>query len=119
MNASLTLLCAGLAVAAIAVSAAAAQDMATSSKHTAVVLDNARVRVLEVNLAPGESTGMHSHGDNLVVFISGGKATQTMADGSTKAIDRKAGEVTWSDPVTHDTTNTGKAAVRSLVIELK
>ena len=31
MNASLTLLCAGLAVAGLAVSVAAAQDMATSS----------------------------------------------------------------------------------------
>jgi len=42
-----------------------------------------------------------------------------MGDGTSKEIDRNAGDVTWSGAVTHDTRNTGKAAVRSLVIELK
>ena len=32
---------------------------------------------------------------------------------------RKPGEVMWSGPVTHDTTNTGKTAVKTVVIELK
>jgi quercetin dioxygenase-like cupin family protein len=89
-----------------------AQDMAATARDNAkVVLENDRVRVIELNMPPGASTGMHSHDDNLVVFLSGGSATQTMA--------RKAGEVLWSDPVTHDTKNTGKSASRTLVIELK
>lgn len=97
-----------------------AQDMATTAgKSAKVVLDNNKVRVIELNMPPGSSTGMHSHGDNLVVFLSGGAAMQTMADGTTKAMERKPGEVLWSGPVTHDTRNTGKSAVRTLVIELK
>jgi quercetin dioxygenase-like cupin family protein len=97
-----------------------AQDMAaTAGNHARVVLENDRVRVIELNMPPGASTGMHSHSDNLVVFLSGGSAMQTMADGTTKAMARKAGEVLWSDPVTHDTKNTGKSASRTLVIELK
>jgi len=97
-----------------------AQDMAVTAGQSAkVVLDNERVRVIELNMAPGAKTGMHSHGDNLVVFLSGGEAEQTMADGSKKAMSRKPGEVLWSGPVTHDTLNTGQAPTRTLVIELK
>jgi quercetin dioxygenase-like cupin family protein len=101
-------------------STAAAQDLATTAGSKAkVVLENDQVRVIELNIEPGDSTGMHSHGKNIVVFISGGAAIQTMADGSKKAMVRKPGEVLWSDPVTHDTKNTSKTPVRSLVIELK
>ena len=118
-NPTLAIVAAGVVACAFAVPAAA-QDLAkTAGKEAKVVLDNTRVRVIELNMAPGASTGMHSHGDNVVVFVSGGDAVQTMADGSTKTMSRKPGEVVWSGPVTHDTKNTGKSAVRTLVIELK
>lgn len=108
--------CLAMAVATTAF----AQDMAaTAGDKARVVLDNDKVRVIEVNMPPGSSTGVHSHGANLVVFLSGGSAIQTMADGTTRAMERKPGEVLWSDPVTHDTKNTGKSATRTLVIELK
>jgi quercetin dioxygenase-like cupin family protein len=107
------------AATAAAPLAATAQDIASTAKHARVVLDNDRMRVVEVELAPGESTGMHSHGDNLVVFVSGGAATATLPDGSTKSMDGKAGEVKWSGPITHDTKNTGTKPSKSLVIELK
>lgn len=97
-----------------------AQDLAvTAGSNAKIVLDNDKVRVIEVNMPPGSATGMHSHGAHLVIGISGGTATQTMADGSTRSLDTTPGEVRWSDPVTHDTRNTGKAASRSIVIELK
>lgn len=99
---------------------AAAQDMAvTAGKDAKVLLDNEKVRVLEINIAPGASTGMHSHGDNIVYFVTGGKAMQTNADGTSKERTSKPGEVMWSGPVTHDTRNTGMAATKALVIELK
>ena len=41
------------------------------------------------------------------------------ADGTSKTVKRKAGEVMWSDPVTHDTQNAGKTPFKALVIELK
>ena len=92
----LAALCAALILSPLA----AAQDMAaTAGKHAKVVLDNDKVRVIELTMGPGESTGMHSHGDNIVVFLSGGAAVQTMADGSTRAMDRKPGEVLWSGPL--------------------
>lgn len=99
---------------------AAAQDLAvTAGAGAKVVLDNDRVRVIELNMPAGASTGMHSHGDHVVVFLSGGSAVQTQTDGSTRTMERKPGEVLWSEPVTHDTKNSGNKPVRTLVIELK
>jgi quercetin dioxygenase-like cupin family protein len=108
-----------LAFACMAFAPASAQDMAkTAAKYVKVVLDNEKVRVLELNMPPGASTGVHSHDDNVVVFVTGGEATQVV-NGETKVMTRKPGEVVWSGPVTHDTTNTGKTPVKTVVIELK
>ena len=97
-----------------------AQDLAkTAGGNAKVVLDNDKVRVVELTMPPGSSTGMHSHGDSLVVFLTGGTATQALADGTTRQLEQKPGTVIWNEPVTHDTKNTGKALVRTLVIELK
>lgn len=112
-----------LAACAIAMAASlssSAQDMAvTAGEQAKVVLDNEKVRVIQLEIAPGGKTGMHSHGDNIVVYLSGGDATQTLADGTSKARHTEPGEIMWSGPVTHDTENTGKAPVKVLVIELK
>ncbi|MGO4221593.1 hypothetical protein AB4Y64_07020 [Lysobacter sp. TAF61] len=108
-----------LAFACLAFAPASAQDMAkTAGKNVKVLLDNEKVRVLELNMPPGASTGVHSHGDNVVYFVTGGTATQ-VTDGVTKTMTRKPGEAVWSGPVTHDTTNSGKTAVKTVVIELK
>ena len=97
-----------------------AQDLAmTAGKDAKVLLDNDKVRVLELQVAPGGKTGMHAHGDNVVYFVTGGEATQTGADGTTTTMQRKPGETLWSGPVTHDTHNTGKTPFKVLVIELK
>ena len=119
MNRSHLLACLVAATALLPLSTAA-QDMAmTAGKDAKVLLDNEKVRVLEISLAPGASTGMHSHGDNIVYYVTGGTAVQTMGDGTTKERTTKPGEVLWSGPVTHDTKNTGTAATKAVVIELK
>jgi quercetin dioxygenase-like cupin family protein len=106
-------------VAAVSLSSSA-QDMAvTAGEQAKVVLDNDKVRVIQLDIAPGGKTGMHSHGDSLVVFLTGGDATQTGTDGTKTERHTEAGEVMWSEPVTHDTENTGKEAVKVLVVELK
>jgi quercetin dioxygenase-like cupin family protein len=121
MNRSRLIVGACLPAALVLAPIAAAQDMVQVMGNKAkVVLENERVRVIELEVAPGASTGMHSHaGDQLVVFLSGGQAMQTNADGTKRAMDRKPGEVAWSGPVTHDTRNSGKQKVHTLVIELK
>jgi len=115
-----TVMCA-VACALLLPALASAQDLVQSAgKNAKVVLDNADVRVIELNIPAGANTGMHEHKtDQLVVFLTGGTATQTTADGKSKQLTRKAGDVAWSAPVTHDTKNDSGKAVRTLVIELK
>lgn len=115
----LTLMCAACALLLPAL--APAQDLVqTAGKNAKVVLDNDDVRVIELNMPAGASTGKHEHKtDQLVVFLTGGTATQTNADGTSKKLTRKAGDVAFSEPVTHDTKNETGKPVRTLVIELK
>jgi len=100
--------------------AAFAQDMvAVAGKQAKVLVDNDKVRIIEITVAPGGSTGMHSHGDNIVVWITPSDGEQTMADGTKKPLHRKAGEVLYAGPVVHDTVNHGKNTTKAIVIELK
>ena len=120
MNRSTAWLACLVAATALLPLSGAAQDMATTAGDNAkVLLDNDKVRVLELQMAPGGKTGMHSHGDNIVYFVTGGDSTQTNADGTSKTLHTRPGEILWSGPVTHDTLNTGKTAVKALIIELK
>lgn len=97
-----------------------AQDMATVSPGTTkVLIDKADVRVLEVNVKPGEGIPMHSHPENVVYFVTGGKIKTTTSDGKVTETTRKAGEVLWSAPVTHSNENVGTTAEKVIVIELK
>lgn len=109
------------AVAALVVMAPAlAQDLAVSAGSQAkVLLDNDEVRVLELVTQPGAKTGVHSHGDHFVYFVTDGVALQVDADGGSMRRPLKAGELMWSGPVTHDTENAGDAAVKTLIVELK
>ncbi|MFD0740201.1 hypothetical protein ACFQZQ_13030 [Lysobacter koreensis] len=109
-----------LAALALLPLAGIAQDLAvTAAKNAKVLLDNDKVRVIELQMAPGGKTGMHSHGDHVVYFVTGGEATQNNADGTSTKRQPKPGEVMWSGPVTHDTHNTGKAMVKAVIVELK
>jgi quercetin dioxygenase-like cupin family protein len=109
-----------LALACTCAGAVTAQDMAAVSPKTAkVIIDNAQVRVLEVNVKPGEKSPMHSHPGNVVVFITPGKIKTTNADGKVIEGERKAGDAIWSDPVTHTNENVGTTAMKVIVVEVK
>jgi len=82
-------------------------------------VENARVRVLEARIAPGQGHGMHWHPAHLIYTLSPYKVQDTFPDGSTKTIRRDAGELVWGDELTHATENIGETAVHALIIELK
>ncbi len=97
-----------------------AQDMATVSPSTTkVLIDKPDVRVMEVNVKPGEAIPMHSHPENVVYFVTGGKIKTTTPDGKVTETTRRPGEVLWSAPVTHSNENVGTTAEKVILIELK
>ncbi|MBZ5551842.1 MAG: hypothetical protein LAO21_03910 [Acidobacteriia bacterium] len=86
-----------------------------------VISENARVRILDVKVAPGASAPKHSHPDNLVVMLEPGTIKWTNSDGkSTQSpADSKRGSVMFSPAGTHASENIGKTTVHAIIIEFK
>ena len=99
---------------------AMAQDLAKVMPDDAkVIVDNDRVRVLDVLHKPGVKEPMHSHPAYVSVYLSDTKVKVTTPDGKTVEKNRKAGEVSWSEAATHALENVGTADQHVIVIELK
>jgi len=62
---------------------------------------------------------MHWHPEHLIFTLSPYKVKDTFTDGSTKTMERNAGELLWGDELTHATENVGETEVHALIIELK
>jgi len=107
-------------VLGFATKTAMAQDLAkVMPEDVKVIVDNDRVRVLEVLHKPGMKEPMHSHPAYVAVFLSATRVKVTTPDGKTVEKDRKAGEVSWSEATTHALENIGTADQHVIVIELK
>ena len=97
-----------------------AQDPTKVSPEThKVILENERVRVLEVRVKPGEKVPMHSHPANVVYFLNNAKERFTFPDGTTKDRDDTLGVASWSEAVTHSAENTGITEIHVVQVELK
>ena len=88
---------------------------------TRVVFENERVRVWEIELAPGETLAMHHHDlDYVVVTLTGGRTTVEWEDGRRESSRHEAGEITWREaPHAHALTNDGDQVYRNRLVELK
>ena len=84
-----------------------------------LLLENDRVRVLELRMKPGAKMGMHSHPSVVAYSFGEAKNRWTLPDGKTEDMQLKAGQVIWSGPFTHAAENTGKTETHLLVVELK
>ena len=88
---------------------------------TRVVFENDRVRVWEVELAPGETLPMHFHDrDYVVVGLTDAPTMVEWEDGRRETSEHTVGEVTWrAAPHAHALTNVGTKRYRNRLIELK
>jgi quercetin dioxygenase-like cupin family protein len=107
-------------VIALVAVAASAQDVAKVNPKTITVkLDNAKVRVLEAVLKPGDKEQMHSHPASIVYVLTGGVFRSHAPDGKTTETTLKDGEVLYREPLTHWAENIGKTTLHLMVVELK
>lgn len=83
-----------------------------------VLLENDRVRVLDVRMQPGEKSARHEHPDSVWYVLSPASARFTGEDGSAQDAELPAG-VVWLDAQAHAAENTGSAELRAIAIELK
>jgi quercetin dioxygenase-like cupin family protein len=82
-------------------------------------LGNARTRVLESVLQPGEKEQMHSHPACVIYVITGGKVRNHAPDGSSTEGTLEPGQVIYRDAVTHWAENIGTTTVHLILVELK
>ncbi len=83
-----------------------------------VVLENDRVRVLDVHMRPGATSAMHAHPDYVVYLLGPAKVKFTAADGSSAEAEFPAGAV-WRDAEAHAVENISGADLRAVFVELK
>jgi quercetin dioxygenase-like cupin family protein len=99
---------------------ASAQDVAkVAPNNCKVLLENDRVRVVEIWIKPGEKLAMHSHPASVTYVLTAGKLKTTSPDGKTVETEAQAGQALWSDGGSHEQVNAGPAEVRALVVEMK
>jgi mannose-6-phosphate isomerase-like protein (cupin superfamily) len=96
-----------------------AQDPLKAAKNAyKFIMENDRVRVLQVQLKPGDKAAMHHHPDHVVYVLKGGRAKMT-SSGKTDVLDMKAGQAIFLKAQSHEAENTGKTDLDLLVVELK
>lgn len=97
-----------------------AQDpLVVNSRTIALKLENARVRVLEATLKPGDKEKTHSHPAYVIYVIEGGRVRTHGTDGSVVEAEFKTGDVIYREAVTHWAENIGKTTIRLELVELK
>ena len=97
-----------------------APDLVTAEPGQAkVLLENERVRVLEVRVGVSQKQALHSHPDHLVYPLSAYRVKHIAVDGRTTIGEREPGEVLWIAAESHAGENVGDTEIHLLIIELK
>lgn len=83
------------------------------------LINNDRVRVVEITMKPGDKAPTHTHPAHVVYALSDSKTKFTLPDGKTVMETNKKGEVEFRAAVTHSAENVGKETNRLLMVEIK
>lgn len=95
-------------------------DAAAVAPHLyKVLLENERVRVLELRGRPGDRADLHSHPGQVVIAISDSRLRFTSPDGQSTEAELKSGQAVYSDAVEHTTEVAGDEGAHVLLVELK
>ena len=112
--------CLTAAFVMLAWSGSQAQDaVKVDPAHYKVLIDNANVRVLRIDYAPGASSKPHQHPDAIVVPLGASKVRFTMPDGKSEEVDMPSESATYSAAATHTPANVGKTRIDGILVEFK
>jgi quercetin dioxygenase-like cupin family protein len=100
-------------------SAASMDPLTVGSDNYKLVMENERIRLLQVTFEPGDKVALHSHPDHAAYVLEGGMITITNSEGKTQEITAKPGDTFWIPAESHSAVNPGKTRISILVIELK
>jgi quercetin dioxygenase-like cupin family protein len=92
--------------------------MKTAANVYKQIMENDRVRVLEVIFKPGDVAKMHHHPDHVVYVLKGGKL-KMISMGKASELDLSVGQAVFLNEQDHQAENIGKTIIDLLVVELK
>jgi quercetin dioxygenase-like cupin family protein len=95
------------------------QDRGTVAPGMKILIEKERVRVQYHDVAMGETVPLHSHPPYVVYVLKPYKAKLRRSDGSETLVQRKPGDVFWSEAVTHSVQNIGDNEIHNLIVEVK
>ncbi|MCL5876986.1 MAG: cupin domain-containing protein [Candidatus Bathyarchaeota archaeon] len=93
-------------------------DPLMTASNVYKLLNENKVRVLEVTFKPNDVAKMHHHPYYVVYALSGRKMRLT-SEGKTQEIELKSGQVLFLDAQDHEAENIGHTTLDLLVMELK
>ena len=92
----------------------------SAAKAYRLLMENERVRVLDLRLKAGEKAPMHNHPHDHVVYVMNSTRFRlTFANGTSNEFDLTAGQTFWMEAGSHATENIGTSEGHNLVVELK
>jgi quercetin dioxygenase-like cupin family protein len=106
-------------LAALPLAAAAQDPLKVDPSHYKLLVDNASVRVLKINMPGGEKSPMHAHPDAILVPLATAKARFTLPDGKTQDSEVVKEVAAWTPAGTHAPANVGTTAVDAILVEFK
>jgi quinol monooxygenase YgiN/quercetin dioxygenase-like cupin family protein len=84
-----------------------------------VLIENDQVRVMDFRLRKGDTEDFHSHPAHVLYVLEPFKIKFRFPDGRSGMREGKAGEVLFSEAVTHSPVNVGETDAHGILIELK
>jgi quinol monooxygenase YgiN/quercetin dioxygenase-like cupin family protein len=107
------------AVAALPVAAPAQDPVPLYPANYQVMIENERVRVMDFRLLKGDREDFHAHPAHVLYVLEPFTISFRFPDGRTGVREVRAGEVLYSEAVTHAPTNIGSTDAHGILIELK
>ena len=85
-----------------------------------LLLENKKVRVMEIKLKPGQKSPMHNHpNDHVIYVVKDAQFKLSFPNGKSDIFDLKTGQVLWIEAGPHQTENTGFTDGHCIVVETK
>lgn len=84
-----------------------------------VLLENDRVRVLDIRMKPGEHSPVRSRPQQVVYALADATVRFDYPDGVSETVHVTPGQALWQDPATYVAHNIGDTEVHSINVELK
>jgi hypothetical protein len=95
------------------------QDLVAIAPQAAKVeYEDARVRVVRLQIAPNASLPMHERPARVVIPLTPNQVRTTRPDGTTSMVRSAAGKAAWSEPARRSVTNLA-VPLENIVVELK